>query len=148
MKKMNEVNRAAALSYVLNKLENEVEYFALESASKTEMLIIETVKFAAYIERATLAELDKIMGVKAEGVELRAVKYEMTRTLSVKQFTARGVMMPKARTANWQAGENAMADALGGVRSGDERGHVADALVDIGGRLVWVEIKNCEGRLY
>jgi hypothetical protein len=41
-----------------------------------------------------------------------------------------------------------MASALGGVRSGDERGHVADALVEIGGRLVWVEIKNCEGRLY
>jgi hypothetical protein len=41
-----------------------------------------------------------------------------------------------------------MANALGGVRSGDERGHVADALVEIGGRLVWVEIKNAEGRLY
>ena len=148
MNKMNETTRAAALSYVLQKLENDVEYFALESASKTEMLIIETVKFAAYIERATLSELDKIMGVKSEGVGLRAVKYEMTRTLSVKQFTARGVMMPKAHTTNWQAGETAMASALGGVRSGDERGHVADALVEIGGRLVWVEIKNCEGRLY
>lgn len=148
MMKMNEANRAAALSYVLNKLENEVEYFALESASKTEMLVIETVKFAAYIEHATLSELDKIMGVKSEGVELRAVKYEMTRTLSVKQFTARGVMIPKARTTNWQAGETAMASTLGGVRSGDERGHVADALIEIGGRLVWVEIKNCEGRLY
>ena len=148
MMKMTEANRAAALSYVLNKLENEVEYFALESASKTEMLVIETVKFAAYIERATLSELDKIMGVKAEGVELRAVKYELTRTLTVKQFIACGVMIPKACTANWQAGETAMANALGGVRSGDERGHVADALVEIGGRLVWVEIKNAEGRLY
>lgn len=148
MMKMNEINRAAALSYVLDKLENDVEYFALESASKTEMLVIETVKFAAYIERATLSELDKIMGVKSEGVELRAVKYEMTRTLSVKQFTARGVMMPKAHTSNWQDGEEAIATALGGVRSGDERGHIGDALVEIGGRLVWVEIKNCEGRLY
>lgn len=148
MMKMTEANRAAALSYVLSKLDNDVEYFALESASKTEMLMIETVKFAAYIERATLSELDKIMGVKAEGVELRAVKYEVTRTLSVKQFAARGVMIPKARTANWQAGETAMTDALGGVRSGDERGHIADALVEIGGRLVWVEIKNAEGRLY
>lgn len=148
MNKMTETNRAAALSYVLQKLENDVEYFALESASKTEMLVIETVKFAAYIERATLSELDKIMGVKSEGVELRAVKYEMTRTLSVKQFTARGVMMPKAHTTNWQAGETAMASALGGVRSGDERGHIGDALVEIGGRLAWVEIKNCEGRLY
>lgn len=148
MNKMNENARAAALSYVLNKLNNDVEYFALESASKTEMLMIETVKFAAYIERATLSELNKIMGVKAEGVELRAVKYEVTRTLSVRQFTARGTMIPKARTANWQDGENAMADALGGVRSGDERGHIADALVEIGGRLVWVEIKNAEGRLY
>lgn len=148
MKKMTEINRAAALSYVLNKLENDVEYFALESATKTEMLIIETVKLAAYIETATLSELDKIMGVKAEGVELRAVKYELTRTLTVKQFIARGVMVPKARTANWQAGEIAMADALGGVRSGDERGHVADALVEINGRLTWVEIKNAEGRLY
>lgn len=148
MMKMNESNRAAALSYVLQKLENEVEYFALESASKTEFLMVETVKFAAYIERATLSELDKIMGVKAEGVELRAVKYEMTRTLSVKQFTARGVMMPKVRTSNWQDGEDAIAAALGGVRSGDERGHIGDALVEIGGRLVWVEIKNSEGRLY
>lgn len=148
MMKMTEANRAAALSYVLQKLENDVEFFALESASKTEMLVIETVKFAAYIEHATLSELDKIMGVKTEGVELRAVKYEMTRTLSVKQFTARGVMMPKARTTNWQDGENAIAAALGGVRSGDERGHVGDALVEIGGRLVWVEIKNAEGRLY
>lgn len=148
MMKMNEINRAAALSYVLQKLENDVEYFALESATKTEMLVIETVKLAAYIETATLSELDKIMGVKAEGVELRAVKYEMTRTLSVKQFTARGVMMPKAHTSNWQDGEEAIAAALGGVRSGDERGHIGDALVEIGGRLVWVEIKNAEGRLY
>lgn len=148
MMKMNESNRAAALSYVLSKLDNKVEYFALESASKAEMLVIETVKFAAYIQRATLAELDKIMRVKGDGVELRAVKYEITRTLSVKQFTARGFMMPKARTANWQAGENAMANALGGIRSGDEHNHIADALVEIGGRLAWVEIKNCEGRLY
>jgi hypothetical protein len=148
MLKMTETTRAAALSYVMNKLDNDVEYFILESASKTEMLVIETIKFAAYIERATLSELDKIMGVKAEGVELRAVKYEMTRTLSVKQFTARGVMIPKARTTNWQAGETAMTDAFGGIRSGDERGHIADALIEIGGRLVWAEIKNCEGRLY
>lgn len=148
MMKMTENNRAAALSYVLNKLDNNVEFFALESATKTEMLVIETVKFAAYIQRATLAELDKIMRVKGEGVELRAVKYEITRTLSVKQFTARGVMMPKVRTTDWQAGETAMADALGGIRSGDEHNHIADALVEIGGRLAWVEIKNCEGRLY
>jgi hypothetical protein len=148
MDKMNENSRAAALLYVLGKLENEVEYFALESASKTEFLMIETAKFAAYIERATLSELDKLMGVKAEGVELRAVKYEMTRTLSVKQLIARGVMLPKARTTNWQAGETAISDALDGVRSGDERRHIADALVEIGGRMVWVEIKNSEGRLY
>lgn len=148
MMKMTESNRTAALAYVLGKFENDVEFFALESATKTEFLLIETVKFAAYIERATLSELDKIMGVKMEGVELRAVKYEVTRTLSVKQFTARGVMIPKARTTNWQAGENAMTDALHGARSGDEQGHIADALVEINGRLVWVEIKNSEGRLY
>ena len=148
MLKMTEKNRIEALSYVLNKLGNDVEYFAIESASKTEFLMIETVKFAAYIEHATLSELDKIIGVIAEGVELRAVKYEMTRTLSVKQFTAKGVMMPKARTTNWQDGEKAIASALGGIRSGDEHGHIGDALVEIGGRLVWVEIKNAEGRLY
>jgi hypothetical protein len=31
---------------------------------------------------------------------------------------------------------------------GNIPGHVADVLLEINGKEMWIEIKNCEGRLY
>lgn len=145
---INETARTLALAYIMEKMNNGVEMFALESASKEAFLLVESARFYAYIASVEIEILDKLIRVKGEGVQLRKVNYEAPKFLPVRKFTNCGKMVSKAVTSNWQDGEKAIANALCGVRSGDEKNHIADALIEINSRLVWVEIKNCEGRLY
>jgi hypothetical protein len=145
---INETARTLALAYIMEKMNNGVEMFALESATKESFLLIESAKFYAYIASVEIETLDKLVRVKGEGVQLRKVNYEAPKFLPVRKFTNCGKMVTKVATSNWQDGEEAIASALCGVRSGDEKNHVADALIEINNRLMWVEIKNCEGRLY
>ena len=145
---INETARALALAYIMDKMNNGVEMFALESASKEAFLLIESARLYAYIANVEIETLDKLVRVKGEGVQLRKVNYEAPKFLPIRKFTNNGKMIAKAITSNWQDGEQAMASALCGVRSGDEKNHIADALIEVNNRLVWVEIKNCEGRLY
>ena len=148
--KMTEESRSAALRYIYDKIENGVEVFMFESASHVEVLCLNALTFAEYVQTAALENLDKVMRLNKGGVELRKVVYESTRSIAVKALVRRGTMIVKEYTAgNWQAGEEAIAAATGGKRTGNIRGHHADLiLVAVDGRKIGIEIKNCEGRLY
>lgn len=146
---MTETARMEALSYILGKLDNGVEMFALESASRTEVLFINSLEFAIFVESASIEKLSKIMRIGKNGVELRAVKYEASRSTEVLAFINKGTMASKAkRMAGWQVGEEQIAAMLGGKRTGNENGHAADVEVFHNGKRMKVEVKNCEGRLY
>ena len=146
---MTEAARMEALTYILNKLDNGVEMFALESASRTEVLFINSLEFAIFVESSSLERLNKIMRIGKHGVELRAVKYEASRTVDVLAFINKGTMASKAkRQGDWQEGERQVAAFLNAKRMGNIPGHVADILLEINGKEMWIEIKNCEGRLY
>ena len=147
--KMNESARLQAMAYVVNKVNNGVEWFALESASREAIILFRSRDFVNFITSASLEELDKIMRVKAAGVDLRAVKYEATSNLVVRRFMNKvhaRLMIKAHRVGNWEEGEKEIAEILAGVRTGSNHGnaHVADVEFS-GGK---VEVKNCEGRLY
>lgn len=148
--KMTEYARTSALNYILEKLDNGVEMFVLESGSKVEALCINSLEFALYVEQASLARLDKIMRLTDKGVELRKVVYESSRSVDVLAFVRKGTMIVKpVRTGSWQDGENDIAKVLGGIRTGNKPGHKADVKVErANGKTLLLEIKNCEGRLY
>ena len=148
--KMTENARTAALRYILEKLDNGVEMFVLESGSKVEALCINTLELAIFVESAPLARLDKIMRLNRNGVELRKVVYESSRSGEVLALVRRGTMIQKPfRSGSWQDGEKAIAEALKGFRTGNVSGHKADAEVQrTHGKTLLIEIKNCEGRLY
>lgn len=146
---MTEAARMEALTYILNKLDDGVEMFALESASRTEVLFINSLEFAIFVESSSLERLNKIMRIGKRGVELRAVKYEASHTVDVLAFINKGTMASKAkRQGDWQEGERQVAAFLNAKRMGNIPGHVADVLLEINGKEMWIEIKNCEGRLY
>ena len=146
---MTEIARAEALTYILNKLDNGVEMLALESASRSEVLFINSLEFALFVESSSLEKLSKIMRIGKHGVELRAVKYEVSRSVEVLAFINKGTMSSKAkRTAGWQVGEEQIAEMLGGKRTGNEAHHSADVTIIRNGKKMMVEVKNCEGRLY
>ena len=146
---MTETARMEALTYILKKLDNGVEMFALESASRSEVLFINSLEFALFVESSSLERLNKIMRIGKRGVELRAVKYEASRTVDVLAFINKGTMASKAkRQGDWQEGERQVAAFLNAKRMGNIPGHVADVLLEINGKEMWIEIKNCEGRLY
>ena len=141
--------RAEVLNYLMDRLNKEVNYFVLESASRESIFIIKTADFIEYVRVASLEYLNKIMRAHGQSATLRAVKYENCRTLSVMAFLKRGKMVQKdKRIGDWQEGEKQVSDLLRGLRSGDEKNHVADVLANIDGELTWIEVKNCEGRLY
>ena len=148
--KMTEFARASALRYILEKLDDGVEMFVLESGSKVEALCINSLEFALYVEQASLARLDKIMRLTSNGVELRKVVYESSRSADVLAFVKKGMMIVKpARAGGWQDGENDIAKVLGGIRTGNQPRHKADVKIErANGQTLWLEIKNCEGRLY
>lgn len=146
---MTEAARMEALNYILYKLDKGVEMFALESASRCEVLFINSLEFAIFVESSSLERLNKIMRIGKRGVELRAVKYEASRTVDVLAFINKGTMASKAkRQGDWQEGERQVAAFLNAKRMGNIPGHVADVLLEINGKEMWIEIKNCEGRLY
>ena len=148
---MTETARRAVIAYLMAKLDNEVEMLMLESASRSEVLCINTLDFALYVEEMSLDNLSKVMRVTGAGVELRAVKYETSSTPAIKALLRRSQMMPKSRrVTDWEDGEQAIADLLGGERTGADRGHAADVAVSlkIGGKNLQIEIKHTEGRLY
>lgn len=146
---MTEAARMEALTYILNKLDNGVEMFALESASRCEVLFINSLEFAIFVESASIEKLSKIMRIGKNGVELRAVKYEASRSAEVLAFIGKGTMASKAkRMAGWQVGEEQIAAMLGGKRTGNEAHHAADVTIIRNGKTMMVEVKNCEGRLY
>ena len=148
--KMTESARIEVLNYILEKLDNGVEMFVLESASRTEALCINTLELALYVEQASLTRLDKVMRVNKGGVELRKVVYESSRSMDVLTLVKKGLMISKpARVGSWQDGEEAISEVLRGVRTGNKAGHKADAEVRrTCGKTLLIEIKNCEGRLY
>lgn len=147
--KMNENARVSVMAYVINKVNNGVEWFALESASKEAIILFRSRDFVNFITSASLEELDKIMRIFGAGVELRAVKYEATSNLIVKKFMNKvhaRMMIKEKRVGNWEDGEKEVAEILAGVRTGSNHGneHVADVEF-IGGK---VEVKCREGRMY
>lgn len=148
--KMTETARISALTYIKEKIENGVEMFMLESASHTEVLCVNALTLADFVETASLTRLDKIMRLNKGGVELRKVVYEASRSVEVLALVRRGTLIVKPYTAgNWQEGEKVMAAIVGGVRTGNEPKHVADLeIVKPNGKTIKVEVKNCEGRLY
>jgi len=148
---MTETARRAVIAYLMAKLDNEVEMLMLESASRSEVLCINTLDFAFYVEEMSLDNLSKVMRVTGAGVELRAVKYEASSTPAIKALLRRSQMMPKSRrVTDWEDGEQAIADLLGGERTGGNKGHAADVIVSlkIGGKNLQIETKHTEGRLY
>jgi hypothetical protein len=148
---MTETARRAVIAYLMAKLDNEVEMMMLESASRSEVLCINTLDFALYVEEMSLDNLSKVMRVTGAGVELRAVKYEASSTPAIKALLRRSQMMPKSRrVTDWEDGEQAIADLLGGERTGGNKGHAADVIVSLkmGGKNLHIEIKHTEGRLY
>jgi hypothetical protein len=148
--KMTESARTAVLNYILKKLDNGVEMFILESASRTEALCINTLEFALYVEQASLTRLDKIMRVNKDGVELRKVVYESSHSTDVLTFVKKGLMISKPiRLGSWQDGEKEISEVLRGIRTGNKAGHKADTEIHrTHGKTLMIEIKNCEGRLY
>lgn len=148
--KMTEFARTSALRYILEKLDNGVEMFVLESGSKAEALCINSLEFALYVEQSSLTRLDKIMRLTDKGVELRKVVYESSKSVDVLAFVRKGTMIVKpVRAGGWQDGENDIAKVLGGIRTGNQPGHKADVKIErANGQTLWLEIKNCEGRLY
>ena len=64
--KMNENARFSAMAYVINKVNNGVEWFALESASREAIILFRSRDFVNFITSASLEELDKIMRIKAK----------------------------------------------------------------------------------
>jgi hypothetical protein len=146
---MTEAARMEALTYILKKLDNGVEMFALESASFAEVLFINSLEFAIFVESASIEKLSKIMRFHKKGVELRAVKYEATRSPEVLAFINKGTLSSKAkRSADWQFGEEQIAEMLEGKRTGNEAHHAADVTVIHNGKEMRIEVKNCCGRLY